>query len=52
MEPLVSLFLFEVGIEESLMEISPLPSHLEQIISPDPLHLGQSESPILANTWG
>jgi hypothetical protein len=35
---------------DSLEETSPVPSQLGQIISPEPVHLAQSASPIVDNS--
>jgi hypothetical protein len=37
-------------LQDSLEETSPVPSQLGQIISPEPVHLAQSASPIVDNS--
>jgi hypothetical protein len=37
-------------LQDSLVEISPVPWQLGQIISPEPVHLAQSASPIVDNS--
>jgi hypothetical protein len=39
-------------LQDSLVELLPIPSQVEQIISPDPVHLAQSASLMLDNKEG